>query len=906
MVMGRAWVAAGAATANPGSASAPGTLGGIQEALMRLLGWWPWAVAGASAAVLVGMIAMCVSTWRGLRARREMWALPTPTFEPEAGAVIRLGAVIAGSRRPLRGALSRRADAVRLRLTADAHGKVRHYIGATPRVLGMLAPAMLDEVELRHPEEETRDSHVTRRRRYRIELRLQDSRGPLGVLELAPDPLGPFVEALGALDHETTNAECSIDLQPMSWRAKRHHLSAAMKSERSGRGPSGGWQANLRAIAGMPAGGGAKGANWLFTNEGGGAFGFADSSIARIEDRADDKARHDKLAGAAPLFRAQVLISATAPTRALARDAATQLAAGFDPFTARNRWRPTGLAGLGGAQSLWRRAAFDSRARTGLFWPRALNVVSAAEVAAFLKPPTVHCASAAAARSTGSIPAAPAGLMPYARGAAMLPQGMVRVRGVEALVGVPLAGLHFTLAVGKTRAGKTEKAIGQFLAAVDTAGVGACYFDPHADAVAKARAYLLAHADRVYDLDLSRRATRQAGLNLLSMVGCTEEDIGDKAEAVAGAFGAVLDWDSGRNNRGLNMVTQGVAALLELNLRLPPGLQATIFCLPTLLTDEGWRKEVMPFLSAQSREFLGERLLTQTGGKEATSPATNLVDNLRRNRQVAAVLGQPETTFHLRRAMDTGGIVLMCPPGGGSNKAKLVQALLLFELRRVAATRAELDPQHRSAFHVWADEMQVMDHGAGADMLREILRECGKWGLCFHGLTQQPTALQPETRTTFLTNSFAVTANTLGRDDAAVMAKEWGEDVKPTVLTRMPRYHFLASVTHEGSLTRPFLVRGLSVEQLWGPPGARDDLAALDAAVDVNMRRLPVAEVLGRLDSQPGRILDYLRSTRRPSPSGTLPATSRPAAALAAPGSPRPSRRPRSAQDRAAARWSAQ
>lgn len=873
MAVGVMWSAAGAAAHSGGSAPGPTGKDWLSPVLPYIHAAVPYVAAAAAAAVLLGLLA-AARTLRLTGERTALWALPTPTYAPAAEDVRRWASAVSASRRPgPLGAVTRRAEATRFRLTLD-NGRVVQFVESTPRVLSQLRDATMGGVEMKAAElPAPAGGEGVKLRRYRMELRLhRDGSHALAALEMEPDPLGPLASALGELD-ELEWAEVVVDLLPLAPDAKRKMLKRTMRTE--GKGSGGGWQKDLRDVVGILEAG-KKGDNWLGLGDGG-VLSPVRSTIASIEDRTDDRARHAKLASPEPAFGAQVLIATAAPTRARARAVARSLVAGFAPYTDRNRWRPAGVIGgsVGGAQSWLRRSHFDLRLRTGLFLPRSRSIVVTGEVAPLMKPPTATCASSAVARSGGLVPPPPARLPDYVRGAGLVPLGIVTEHGQERLVGTLLAAMLFDLHVGKTRSGKTEQMVARFLAAVDTPGVGACYFDPHADAVALSRSYLLGHADRVLEIDLSRENSKMAGLNLLSMTGKGPQHIGAIAQTVAGGFAATLDWDVSKNNRSINMVVQATSAVCELNLHLPPELQGTVFLLPILLRDQRWRDAILPYLGRQSVEFLTDGLGSQTGGKEAIGPTTNLIDNLRRSRQVAAVLGQPETTFDLRRAMDTGQIVLLCPTVDGEHN-RLVHALLLFELRRVAMTRLNLPLDQRRAFHVYADEMQVGDQGAGSDLMQGILRETGKVGLRFHGATQQPSALNANTRATFLTNGFAVCANTLGNDDAAVIVREWGKAVDPEVLRRMPAYSYLASIIVDGALSRPFLVRSLPVRDLWGPPCDDPGLIALEAAIDRNMRRRPVQEVVDALDDHASAILTYLKGhDPKPRPSGTTSAADR-------------------------------
>ena len=83
---------------------------------------------------------------------------------------------------------------------------------------------------------------------------------------------------------------------------------------------------------------------------------------------------------------------------------------------------------------------------------------------------------------------------------------------------------------------------------------------------------------------------------------------------------------------------------------------------------------------------------------------------------------------------------------------------------------------------------------------------------------------------------------------------------------QLPRFHSLASVTLDGEISRPFRLGGVPVEDLFPDECHPEDLPALDAAIDGNLGRAPIAETLDRLDRHPQEIVKHLAAARRQQP----------------------------------------
>jgi hypothetical protein len=189
-----------------------------------------------------------------------------------------------------------------------------------------------------------------------------------------------------------------------------------------------------------------------------------------------------------------------------------------------------------------------------------------------------------------------------------------------------------------------------------------------------------------------------------------------------------------------------------------------------------------------------------------------MVDRLRRSERVRALLGQSQSTYRVREAMDEGKIVLACP-GTGGTRDRLIANLLLFDLLHAARGRADLPPARRKPFWVFLDEVQSYD-GAASGNLAALLEQSAKFGLRAVLLNQNPERLSSATLNALTTNRSHLLASTLNSHAAALVTKEWGGRVSPEALTKLERYHFIAQVTHKGSLSAPFALGGVRVEDV--------------------------------------------------------------------------------------------
>lgn len=793
-------------------------------------------LAGVVVSGLVALLLVrAVATRRALRRRIRLVLVPADSFDPDHEAVLRFAAGLGRVRR-MRDVLRARASAVRVRLDTDPAGLLRYAVELPEHARASLrsAAAAYGAVELHQADEEhsaATDRPTTETARAELVL-ARPSTEPLRAAGLDPDPIAGFARALGTLRRDE-KAEVYVDLLPIPPARRRRLRSRLLRSARRARLDS-------RNGGDFPA--------LLAKND-----GRSRTSVPElVERRAGQRALTSKLGSPEPLFEIQVLVQASSPVRGRAVTQLQALTTAFDSFAGENHFRASGLRLLAGthftgADAPWRQRRFDRRAATGLFRPARRRIVTATEIAGLLKPPTARCAAPNILRSGGVIPPPPRGLATFtADRRDLLPLGRITSEPEgDRIVGVPIRGTFFTYMAGRSRYGKTETGIGQFVH-LARSGYGCFFLDPHEDAIHRIKHYLTdAERDRVVELNFSdHAAVRQPGWNLFA---AGARDRQQQVDAVVDAFASALRWDE-VNARALNLTTQAAQALATLAAELPPHLAPTIFQIPTLLGDDDWRAATLPHMPPATQRFFTERFPRLSA--EAITPVTNLIDRLRISPAVSAVLGNPVSAYDVRAAMDEGMIVLACP-GSGSTRDRLVANFLVYDVLHAAKTRAAIDPEHRRPFFVFLDEVQTYD-GASSGNLAALLEQTAKYGIRAHLFNQNPERLTPATLNAVTTNRSHLLTTALNAKAAALLTREWAGQVEPEVVTRLQRYTFLASVTRDGTASPPFLVRGVSADELF---------EASAEPVDVPARRNEsVGTTLARLDTLDEEILRHLQS----------------------------------------------
>ncbi len=834
----------------------------------------PIAAVGAGVAVAL-LVARRLVIARALRSRSRFALVPSDAFDPSPEAVESFAAQLARTRRAVAGFIDGPASAVRIRIAPGPDGLVGYELEAPQRARSALRAACTVYGDAQptdppnattaqrdpgagsttsasgRPAEAGRRSPGERVRVARAELVLaRSSAEPLAERGLDPDPLQAIAAAMDGLRADLGEAASVVlDVRPVS-PARRRRLRSQML------------RASRRATQERPSP-----AEALRGDVDPRRVGRQPADL--VERRAQTRALQGKLGTPKTLLEIQLLLETRSTSKERARGRMQALLSGFDSFAGENHLKVSGTRVLGlwfwGSNVPGRRRRFDRRMASGRFRPARRSVVTASEIAGLLKPPTVHCQAPNVQRSGGLVAPPPPGLPVFVGQPGLIPLGRVGGPDGDRVVGVRMRETVFSYMAGRSRYGKTETAIGQFVHLART-GQGGLFLDPHADAIAEIKTYLTDPKirERVVEIDLSDLAGRhgQPGWNLFSTVGRPVWEAGERVEAVVDAIAAALGWDE-RNTRALNLATQSAQAMVELARALPPELAPTIFQIPTLLSNETWRQQVLPHVSPQTRQFFTDRFTRLP--TDAITPVTNLIDRLRAARPVAALLGNPVSTFDARRAMDDGMIVLACP-GSGGTRDRLMANLLVYEVLHAAKGRAQVPADRRRPFWVFLDELQTYD----GPNLPALLEQSAKYGGRAFLYNQNPERLTDATLNAVTTNRSHLATTAVNAKAAGLLAREWGGEPTPATITQLARYTYLASVTLGDRTSKPFLVRGIRARDLHADAYRPDALPELERAIDQTTRRQPVDNVLAGLDDHDERILQAL-AKRRPGSDGTPP-----------------------------------
>ncbi|MFD5425607.1 ATP/GTP-binding protein [Streptomyces sp. NPDC127084] len=703
-------------------------------------------------------------------------------------------------------------------------------------------------VDFTKPTDTSGDRRPSRRYVQRVELALAlPDQKPLASLGLNPDPLQQLAAAMASVrTKDGERADVVIDLVPIRerWLARRRRRLLAQSKRRGpsaygerltgGMGGGGAWESVLAAWSGGKTAGGGRG-----------------ERLPRMTDLRDGVGKFDPAVGA--VFAVQLLLRTEArhPQIALAR--MNQLLAAFSATSGENYLKPRR------PRTRWRIASFDRRFATGEFAPRKRQWLTVPELAGFLKPPTVKCRASSVVRSGGLVPPAPSDLPVYTGQRDLVPLGAVTYAdGRERIGAARVKDLLFALQLGKSGHGKTEAALVQCIAMAHS-GYGTWFLDPHGEGWMRAKPYLAhpAISSRVWEINLAHSEPDQRGVswNPLSMEGRTLSAVKDVVRSVTEGIAAAQDWGDNAP-RARTILARATQAMALLNYEAVkdgrPEAQCTLFQLRTWLTDDDWRAALLPALPDRVQDFW-EKTFPRMAS-DAVPTVTYAIDRIDTSQALQAFFGSPRSAYDIRKAMDTGRIVFVCPSGSESDA--LVSCLLIHDLHRAGLSRQDTPREDRRTFWAWGDELTALD-ASSKGFLAAIAEQLRKYEVRFIGMTQMALRLSAMTRQSLLQNQSLLSTCAADFDEAAFVARRWNGHVTPETIAELPKYHYVMSITLNGKPTQPFRVRGLPVEEIFAHYNNPDGVPELDQAIDTNLQRRTVAEILDELEKLDAVVLAH-------------------------------------------------
>ena len=294
--------------------------------------------------------------------------------------------------------------------------------------------------------------------------------------------------------------------------------------------------------------------------------------------------------------------------------------------------------------------------------------------------------------------------------------GATHTRGKRDMFGIRAIdrGKHMYV-IGKTGMGKSTMLENMAIQDIQN-GEGIAFIDPHGSTAEKLLDFI--PYDRIKDVVYFAPfdVDHPVGFNVMEDVGYDKRHL-----VVSGLMGALKRiWVDAWSARMEYILQNTLLALLEYP-------NSTLLDVNRMLTNKNFRAAVIESITDPIvREFWTVEFQTYTDRytQEATPAIQNKVGQFVANPLIRNIVGQPQSTFDLRKMMDEKKIFIVNLSKGrmGETNASLLGSMLTVKIYLAAMSRAEesaarMDKLPR--FYFYVDEFQSMMNEAFADILSE-------------------------------------------------------------------------------------------------------------------------------------------------------------------------------------------
>ncbi|MDO8552893.1 MAG: type IV secretion system DNA-binding domain-containing protein [bacterium] len=350
--------------------------------------------------------------------------------------------------------------------------------------------------------------------------------------------------------------------------------------------------------------------------------------------------------------------------------------------------------------------------------------------------------------------------------------------------------------IGKTGMGKSTMLENMAIQDIQN-GEGIAFIDPHG-ATAEKLLNFVPHnriKDVVYFAPFD--TDNPIGFNIMEDVGFDKRHL-----VVSGLMGALKRiWVDAWSARMEYILQNTLLALLEY-----PG--STLLDVNRMLTNKAFRADVVTKItdplvkSFWTEEFAA---FTDTYTREATPAIQNKVGQFTANPLIRNIVGQPKSTFDLRKIMDDKKIFIVNLSKGrmGETNASLLGSMLVVKIYLAAMSRAD-EPPIRMAklprFYFYVDEFQSMMNEAFAD----ILSESRKYKLALTLANQYIEQMEENVRDAVFGNVGTLIVFRVGPFDADVLETVFDPTFTPEDLVGLGIGQIYLTLMIDGVGSRPF------------------------------------------------------------------------------------------------------
>jgi len=265
-------------------------------------------------------------------------------------------------------------------------------------------------------------------------------------------------------------------------------------------------------------------------------------------------------------------------------------------------------------------------------------------------------------------------------------------------------------------------------------------------------------------------------------------------------------WEDAWSARMAYILQNTLLALLEY-----PG--ATLLAVNRMYTDKEFRNKVVNNVTDISvKSFWVDEYAKYTDkyAQEATPAIQNKIGQFAGNPLIRNIIGQPKSSFDLRKIMDEKKIMIVNLSKGrvGEGNARLLGSMLITKLYLAAMSRADESAANLAKlpqFYLYVDEFQSFADKSFAD----ILSEARKYKLNLTIAHQYIEQMEEEVRDAVFGNAGTMISFRVGAYDAEVLEKEFAPVLTAEDIVNLGKYQIYLKLMIDGASSQPFSATAL-------------------------------------------------------------------------------------------------
>lgn len=252
----------------------------------------------------------------------------------------------------------------------------------------------------------------------------------------------------------------------------------------------------------------------------------------------------------------------------------------------------------------------------------------------------------------------------------------------------------------------------------------------------------------------------------------------------------------------------------------------TLLDISRLLTDKDFRKETLDYCKDVTVLQFWKHEFGQWNDKqvnESIAPVLNKVGAFTANPIIRNIIGQPKSSFDIRKIMDEGKILVVNLSKGliGEDNASILGAFLVTKVQLAAMSRSDIPlVENRRPFYLYVDEFQNF----ATDSFAVILSEARKYGLNLTVANQYVAQMTESVRDAVFGNVGTTISFRVSADDAPVLVKQFEPAFEESDIIQLNNRHFVISMIINGEKVPAFSATTLSI-----PESPKDNLEAIIA-----------------------------------------------------------------------------